>query len=226
MQAGNLPAMQALSEKGCRVRSVMSSFPSIIGYAYWPLLTGIDATWSGHLGTRYFDRRLDAGNWRNHYGPGGSHFEPTFDTHVRTLFEVAASHKKGWTLSGNSMLKRGANVTYAVGRSQCFLSKGVRAWRGDTKAWSAKVDEPLVTFGADKDLLIGIQGDASDSIYVKSIDGWLSRTYEGELRSYKVPGRDDVDLMQTALAYQGVELVACSRENGVVVVQTDRKSVV
>jgi len=346
LTAGNLPAIQALATNGCRVRSVMSSFPSITGYAYWPLLTGMDATRSGHLGTRTFDRRLTAGNWRNHYGPGSVHFEPTFEPNVPTLFEVTAAHRKGWTLSGNSMLKRGANVTYVAGLEQyfsklmhawwlakllrmipvigwrvapnfyefetrfvrrmlklidqgqprvvwtvfpstdnvahalgvneeyhlvlraidtaighyvdavqssnahsyksftfavisdhgeanvdipaggnldlceAFLSKGVRAWRGDAKAWSAKFDEPIETFGADKDLLIGIQGDASGSVYVKSSHGWLNRTYEDELQSYKVTGRDDVDLLQTALEYQGVELVAWSRENGVVIVQT------
>ena len=104
---------------------------------------------------------------------------------------------------------------------EAFLSKGVRAWRGDAKAWSGKFDEPLETFGAGKDLLIGIQGDASGSLYVRSgKQGWLSRTYEDELRSYMVPEREGVDLIQTALEYKGVELVAWSRENGVVGVQT------
>ena len=104
---------------------------------------------------------------------------------------------------------------------EAFLHKGIRAWRGDAKAWSGKFDEPLETFGADKDLLIGIQGDSAGSIYVKSRQGWLSRTYEEELRSYKVPDKEDVDLIQTALDYKGIELVAWSRENGVVGVQTE-----
>ena len=127
LAAGNLPAMQKLAERGCRVRNVMTTFPSITGYAYWPLLTGIDATRSGHLGTRYFDRRLDAGNWRNHYGPGSAHFEPTFETEVQTLFEASAAHHKGWTLAGNSMLKRGANVTYVASLEQYF-SKLMHKW--------------------------------------------------------------------------------------------------
>ena len=57
LEAGHLPALQRLADGGCRVRNVMAAFPSITGYAYWPLLTGMDATRSGHLGTRYFDRR-------------------------------------------------------------------------------------------------------------------------------------------------------------------------
>jgi len=101
-----------------------------------------------------------------------------------------------------------------------FVAKGVRAWRGSAKHWSGKFDDPLETFGADKDILIGIQGDSTGTVYVKSAAGWRHRTFEQELRAYKVPNRADVDLVQTALEFRGVELVAWSRENGVVVVQT------
>ena len=117
-----------------------------------------------------------------------------------------------------------ASVDIAAGGNldlcEPFLSKGVRAWRGDAKDWSGKFDEPLESFGADKDLLIGIQGDAAASVYVRSKNGWLNRTYENELRSYKVKDRSDVDMIQTALEFNGVELVAWSKENGVVGVQT------
>ena len=126
LEAGNLPAMQALAESGCWVRSVMATFPSITGYAYWPLLTGIDATRSGHLGTRYFDRRVPKGNWKNYYGPGGAQFEPAFDTRVPTLFEASAAQDQ-WTLAGNSMLKRGATVTYVASLEQYF-SKLLHKW--------------------------------------------------------------------------------------------------
>jgi len=104
---------------------------------------------------------------------------------------------------------------------EAFLAQGVRAWRGNAKAWSGKFDEQLGSFGIDKDVLIGIQGDASGSVYVKSSNGWLDRTYEDELRSYKVAGQQDVDLIHTALKFRGIELVAWSRKNGVVCVQTN-----
>jgi len=116
LEAGNLPQMKDLANTGCRVKSVMATFPSITGYAYWPLLTGIDATRSGHLGTRYFDRRGSAGNWKNHYGLGSANFEPGFETQVSTLFEAAP----GWTFAGNSMLRRGANYTYTSSLEQYF----------------------------------------------------------------------------------------------------------
>ena len=128
LEAGNLPAIQRLAENGCRIRNVMATFPSITGYAYWPLLTGIDATRSGHLGTRYFDRRVNVGNWKNHYGPAGVNFEPGFDRSVPTLFEASALlDPDSWTLAGNSMLKRGANVTYVASLEQYF-SKLMHKW--------------------------------------------------------------------------------------------------
>lgn len=67
--------------------------------------------------------------------------------------------------------------------------------------------------------VFGIQGDASISAYVKSIAGWKHRTFERELRAYAVPGRADVDVVQTILEVKGVELVAWSRANGIVALQ-------
>jgi predicted AlkP superfamily pyrophosphatase or phosphodiesterase len=125
LEAGNLPSLSKLAGSGCRVNSVMTVFPSITGYAYWPLQTGIDATRSGHLGTRYFDRRVDVGNWRNHYGPAGVQFEPNFEPQVNTLFEASSD---GWTLAGNSMLHRGANVTYTPSLEQYFTKIQHKWW--------------------------------------------------------------------------------------------------
>lgn len=338
LQHEELPNMERLAARGCCVVQAPATFPTITGYAYWPLLTGIDGTRSGHLGTRYFDRRPAVGNWKNFYGLAGKLLDPGFEPQTRTLFEM------GYSVATNSFVQRGANVIYKSGTEQQFSkalhvwwlprflrhipwlglvlvptlvqheerymvrllemlrtakpkivwivfasadnaahAKGtasdsdyvasiraadaaigkyvrtmverdgpgqhtfaivsdhgeasgvimenldlcqafspLRAWRGDSKHWKGVFDEPLATFGKDKDVLIGISGDASANVYVKSRKGWKERTYEEELRAYD-GGRNDgvsMDLIQSALDFTGVQLVAWSRTNGVIGIQT------
>jgi len=109
-----------------------------------------------------------------------------------------------------------------------FKAINLRAWRGDSKTWSGKFDVPLDKFGSDKDVLIGVSGDMSASVYVRdSLKGWKHRVYEQDLRSYPrsmgTNRSNAVDLIQTVLDFRGVQLVAWSRENGIVAIQT-RKS--
>lgn len=108
-----------------------------------------------------------------------------------------------------------------------FRPHGLNAWRGDSKHWSGSFDDKLDTFGVDKDVLVGVIGDMSTNVYVKNPKegGWKSRTYEDELRSYPVPNNNNnddkkVDLIETMLKFHGVELVAWSKSNGIVAVQT------
>merc|ERR1712110_169187 len=58
-QAGRLPHMNALLRGGGWVRQGLTTFPSITGYAFFPMLTGQAAPYSQVYGLRWFDRRRD-----------------------------------------------------------------------------------------------------------------------------------------------------------------------
>ena len=68
LEAGNLPNIKTLISKSTMIDNGIVSFPSMTGYAFYPFLTGIDATKSGIYGLRWFDRSLNEGNLRNYVG--------------------------------------------------------------------------------------------------------------------------------------------------------------
>mgnify|MGYP000650113857 CR=1 FL=1 len=68
LAAGALPEMQRLITEGTYVPHGVGAFPSMTGYAFYPFLTGHDATESGVLGLRWFNRGIAEGNFRNYVG--------------------------------------------------------------------------------------------------------------------------------------------------------------
>ena len=54
LAAGNLPEFSKMIEDGVYIEKVITSFPSMTGYAFWPLITGYDATQSGSFFDSFF----------------------------------------------------------------------------------------------------------------------------------------------------------------------------
>ena len=73
LAAGRLPVMQKMIEEGLFTENGISSFPTMTGYGFYPFVTGVDATKSGILGLRWFDRAREKGNLRNYVGKTNIH---------------------------------------------------------------------------------------------------------------------------------------------------------
>ena len=54
LKAGNLPEVSKMIEEGVYIPKVITSFPSMTGYGFWPLITGYDATQSGLISINSF----------------------------------------------------------------------------------------------------------------------------------------------------------------------------
>lgn len=117
LRNGQLPELGALMASGAHIRSGIGSFPSITGYAYFPFLTGFDATRSGIYGLRWLDRNREEGMFRSYVGRG-SHFMNT-DVHPvpRLLFEEFPG---AMTLATNTFLSRGASALHSSGMQYAF----------------------------------------------------------------------------------------------------------
>ncbi len=87
LAAGHLPEMQRLIDQGTYVEDGVTAFPSMTGYAFYPVLTGHDAVDSGVLGLRWFDRAAPRGNLRNYVGRTNVNMNDDFTPGVPTLFE-------------------------------------------------------------------------------------------------------------------------------------------
>jgi hypothetical protein len=68
LQEKQLPVIEQLIEDGIYVKEGISSFPTMTGYAFFPFVTGMDATNSDIYGLRWFDRNRSSGNLRNYVG--------------------------------------------------------------------------------------------------------------------------------------------------------------
>ncbi len=86
LRAGTLPNIQRLIDEGAYVPDGVVAFPSMTGYGFYPFLTGQDATESGVLGLRWFDRHRKIGSFRSYVG--STNVEMNQDLVPRkTLFE-------------------------------------------------------------------------------------------------------------------------------------------
>jgi len=105
LAAGGLPNIAKLIAQGTYVEHGIGAFPTMTGYAFYPFLTGRDATLSGVLGIRWFDRTRTSGNFRNYVGRTQALMMQDFCPETPTLFErVEGQH----SFSINSYASRGA----------------------------------------------------------------------------------------------------------------------
>jgi hypothetical protein len=109
---GNLPHIQRLIKRSTYVKDGIGSFPSMTGYAFYPFITGKDATESGIYGLRWFDRTRTAGNLRNYVGRTNIHMNKDIRTDVQTVFE---KYQDYYTASINTYMNRGVHHSLKTG---------------------------------------------------------------------------------------------------------------
>lgn len=101
-----LPNLKALIENGKYIKNGIGSFPSMTGYAFYPFITGVDATKSGILGLRWFDRSLDKGNLRNYVGRTNVYMNQDVTDTIKNIFELSGDMYTG---SINSFMNKGVD---------------------------------------------------------------------------------------------------------------------
>lgn len=112
LSKGNLPNIDQLIHSGTYVRNGISSFPSMTGYGFYPFLTGIDATKSGVLGLRWFDRDRKDGNLRNYVGRSNIHMNLDVTKNYEGVFEHFSDF---YTSSLNSYMNKGVHHSQKTG---------------------------------------------------------------------------------------------------------------
>ncbi|MBK9257841.1 MAG: alkaline phosphatase family protein [Saprospiraceae bacterium] len=109
---GRLPCLKSLMDSGIYVENGISSFPTMTGYGFYPFVTGVDATLSGILGLRWFDRTLDKGNLRNYVGKTHVHMNDDLTDTTETFFEKSGQY---YTASINTYMNRGVKHAIMTG---------------------------------------------------------------------------------------------------------------
>lgn len=107
-----LPNLKSLIKDGTYIKNGIGSFPSMTGYAYYPFMTGVDATKSGILGLRWFDRSLDTGNLRNYVGRTNVYMNEDVTDSIKTIFELSGDMYTG---SINSFMNKGVDDSRIIG---------------------------------------------------------------------------------------------------------------
>jgi predicted AlkP superfamily pyrophosphatase or phosphodiesterase len=124
-RAGRLPNLSRLKAEGAYVRGGISAFPSMTGYGFYPFLTGRDASTSGLLGLRWFDRRRSRGQIRNYVGGANRHMNTDLVPVPPTLFErVAPDH----TFAINALVDRGVRHKVITGWDFTMAKYGQSWW--------------------------------------------------------------------------------------------------
>ena len=101
-----LPHLKSLIDNGTYVKNGIGSFPSMTGYAFYPFITGVDATKSGILGLRWFDRSLDVGNLRNYVGRTNVYMNEDVTDTIKNIYEMSGDM---YTASINSFMNKGVD---------------------------------------------------------------------------------------------------------------------
>jgi len=58
------------------------------GYGFYPFITGVDATESGILGLRWFDRKRKEGNLRNYVGRTNIHMNSDLVDSIKKCISI------------------------------------------------------------------------------------------------------------------------------------------
>lgn len=112
MAAGRLPVLSQLVQTGTYVKNGICSFPTMTGYGYYPFITGRDATESGILGLRWFDRSRQEGNLRNYVGRTNVNMNSDITDSIENIFELSAP---AYTASINTYMNRGVSHNVKTG---------------------------------------------------------------------------------------------------------------
>lgn len=112
LKNNRLPNIATLIQKGIYVENGISSFPTMTGYGFYPFVTGVDATKSGILGLRWFDRSREIGNLRNYVGKTNIHMNDDLTDSISNFF---ASAGDAYTASINSYMNQGVKHSVMTG---------------------------------------------------------------------------------------------------------------
>lgn len=112
LEANKLPVIKGLIGKGMYVENGISSFPTMTGYGFYPFITGYDATKSGILGLRWFDRSRLEGNLRNYVGRTHIHMNDDLTDSIHNYFELSGKY---YTASVNTYMNKGVKHNEKTG---------------------------------------------------------------------------------------------------------------
>lgn len=112
LQANKLPNLKKLIQSGTYIKNGIGAFPSMTGYAFYPFITGKDASTSGIYGLRWFDRNLEEGNLRNYVGRTNIHMNQDIDSQQKNIFELSDDQ---YTCSINSYMNKGVKESALTG---------------------------------------------------------------------------------------------------------------
>ena len=119
LAAGRLPNIAALGKEGAVVEKGIASFPSMTGYAYYPVVTGLDSARSGILGLRWFDRSRDVGNLRAYVGTTNDMMAADFAPEPKLLYErFADQHSFTLNTYANRGVKKNEKAGFAYARAK------------------------------------------------------------------------------------------------------------
>ena len=107
-----LPVMSGLINRGMYVEQGIASFPTMTGYGFFPFITGYDATQSGILGLRWFDRKRTSGNLRNYVGRTNIHMNSDLTDSIQNYFQQSGSY---YTASINTYMNKGVKHSLKTG---------------------------------------------------------------------------------------------------------------
>lgn len=135
LTSGQVPALAELAQRGGRYE-IVTSFPSVTGAAYVPILTGLHPGRAGVPGLRWFDRTDRTAFWRgysrSYVGPQLGRLAHDLYPGVRTLFQIAEQPSLGLFalvtrgLPPSLRVERGLGSAWRAATS--FLSGNVAAW--------------------------------------------------------------------------------------------------
>ena len=109
---GNLPNLKRLIDEGMYTENGISSFPTMTGYGFYPFITGVDASESGILGLRWFDRNRSKGNLRNYVGKTHVHMNKDVTDSIKNIFELSGT---AYTASVNTYMNKGVKHAIITG---------------------------------------------------------------------------------------------------------------
>jgi len=107
-----LKTSQKLIDGGLYIENGIGSFPTITGFAFYPFITGMDATNSGIYGLRWFDKSRIDGNHRNYVGKTNIEMNEDINSLYKNIFELAHPY---YTASINSYMNKGVANSESTG---------------------------------------------------------------------------------------------------------------
>ncbi len=139
LMQGNLPNLQKMIHNGVYTENGISSFPTMTGYGFYPFITGADATKSGILGLRWFDRKRSEGNLRNYVGRTNIHMNSDLNDSIKNIFELSDLY---YTASINTYMNKGVKHSIMTGWAHTtakYEGKNVFKWLRKIPFWGSSI---------------------------------------------------------------------------------------